>query len=127
MIGREMSLLRKSCPVGIKYLSYLIVLVPGCVMPTVRLRSRGININFHAFGHGPERLVLVNGFMMTYHGWSAQLEALSGREMKEKYTTLVLDNRGVGRSSRSKPFSLACIPLTSHAQLGMQLYKRLEF
>ena len=70
-------------------------------MPTVHLCSRGVNINYHAFGHGPEYLVLVNGFMMTYHGWSAQVKMLADGEMKEKYTTLVLDNRGVGRSSRS--------------------------
>ena len=46
--------------------------------------------------------MLINGFMMTYHGWSAQLQMLSEGELSEKYTTLVLDNRGVGRSSRSE-------------------------
>eukprot|EP00931_Biecheleriopsis_adriatica_P100901 TRINITY_DN76137_c0_g1_i1.p1 TRINITY_DN76137_c0_g1~~TRINITY_DN76137_c0_g1_i1.p1 ORF type:complete len:337 (+),score=46.69 TRINITY_DN76137_c0_g1_i1:95-1105(+) len=68
-------------------------------MPTVVLPSRGININYHAFGSGPEFVVLVNGFMMTYHGWSQQVEFFTKPENAAVYTTLVFDNRGVGRSS----------------------------
>eukprot|EP00928_Gymnodinium_smaydae_P037452 TRINITY_DN25997_c0_g1_i1.p1 TRINITY_DN25997_c0_g1~~TRINITY_DN25997_c0_g1_i1.p1 ORF type:complete len:342 (+),score=17.29 TRINITY_DN25997_c0_g1_i1:140-1165(+) len=68
-------------------------------MPTVHLPTRGINMNFHAFGHGHEHIVLVNGFTMTYHGWSRQIEFFSQQEHARKYTVLVFDNRGVGRSS----------------------------
>lgn len=74
-------------------------------MPTVTLPSRGIHMNFHAFGSGPELVVLVNGFMMTYHGWSAQIEFFMRKENADKYTVLVFDNRGVGRSS---PISGPC-------------------
>lgn len=56
-------------------------------------------MNYHAFGSGPELVVLVNGFMMTYHGWSQQVEFFMRKENAAKYTVLAFDNRGVGRSS----------------------------
>lgn len=81
-------------------------------MPTVALPSRGIQINYHAFGNGPEYVVLVNGFMMTYHGWCQQVQFFTDGDNAARYTVLAFDNRGVGRSSSiTGPCSISTLAL----------------
>ncbi|GAQ36917.1 hypothetical protein ABZX51_000922 [Aspergillus tubingensis] len=68
---------------------------------TVAQNRRGgpLNINYEIHGTGPVKLVWVMGLNATLKDWRRQTKYF-GHQQASKYSCLVFDNRGVGRSDK---------------------------
>ncbi|EAW14883.1 alpha/beta fold hydrolase [Aspergillus clavatus NRRL 1] len=73
-------------------------------VPVAQNRRGGpININYEIHGSGPVKLVWIMGLNGTLHDWKRQTKYF-GHLHSSKYSCLVYDNRGVGRSDKPTCF-----------------------
>ncbi|KAJ4165165.1 hypothetical protein LMH87_006811 [Akanthomyces muscarius] len=62
-------------------------------------RSGPIDISWQIHGHGPIKIVLIMGLAASMNAWQRQT-CYFGHDHADKYTMLLLDNRGVGTSDK---------------------------
>ncbi|EGX89397.1 glycylpeptide N-tetradecanoyltransferase [Cordyceps militaris CM01] len=62
-------------------------------------RSGPIDISWQMHGHGPIKIVLIMGLAASMNAWQRQT-CYFGHDHADKYTMLLLDNRGVGSSDK---------------------------
>ncbi|OAA62251.1 glycylpeptide N-tetradecanoyltransferase [Cordyceps fumosorosea ARSEF 2679] len=62
-------------------------------------RSGPIDIAWQIHGHGPVKIVLIMGLAASLNAWQRQT-CYFGHDHADKYTMLLLDNRGVGTSDK---------------------------
>ncbi len=62
-----------------------------------KVDRNGIKIDYEVVGSGPKRIVLINGMGRDRNSWIMQRHALS-----ERFTLLLYDHRGCGKSDRPK-------------------------
>eukprot|EP00127_Corallochytrium_limacisporum_P005194 Clim_evm11s201 gene=Clim_evmTU11s201 len=60
-----------------------------------------ITIHYKTWGHGPTKILFIQGLAMQHEGWNLQIDYFS--QFPEKYEICAIDNRGVGKSSAISP------------------------
>ncbi|KAI1827136.1 Alpha/Beta hydrolase protein [Xylaria intraflava] len=68
-------------------------------LPVAVGRGGPINIHWEVHGDGPVKLVLINGLGVFKSGWQRQTMHF-GHLNGDRYSVLILDNRGIGRSDK---------------------------
>ncbi|KAI0014696.1 alpha/beta-hydrolase [Xylariomycetidae sp. FL0641] len=69
------------------------------LLPVARDRGGPLNISWEVHGEGPIQLVFIGGLGIAKYEWQHQTLHFGHRHASD-YSVLVLDNRGVGQSSR---------------------------
>ncbi|KJX98653.1 alpha/beta-hydrolase like protein [Zymoseptoria brevis] len=62
-------------------------------------RGGPLNIAYEIHGHGPRKLVWIMGLGGLMNNWQRQTKYF-GHENADKYTCLIIDNRGIGKSDK---------------------------
>ncbi|KAL4773449.1 Alpha/Beta hydrolase protein [Aspergillus nidulans var. acristatus] len=74
----------------------------GTALVAQKRRAGPFNLYYQIHGHGPIKLVFIMGLMAAHGDWKRQVKFF-GHDHADKYSVLVFDNRGVGKSD--KPIS----------------------
>lgn len=62
------------------------------------LRDNKNKLSYEIYGSGPHRIILIMGLLASRYSWRETLNILMSRP-GDKYSVLIFDNRGAGRSS----------------------------
>ncbi|KAI2638352.1 Alpha/Beta hydrolase protein [Xylaria nigripes] len=69
------------------------------MLPVAAGSGRPLHIHWEVHGHGPVKLVLINGLGVFKSSWQRQTMHF-GHRNGDRYSVLILDNRGMGRSDK---------------------------